>query len=156
MKKFCLILAACLVLAGNARAAGFMDTLGAECGRLLYSLNEYEFPATHSAITERNTRFDALEKCIELYKQNGGNMEELNARYMIAVSLGNCTLWDCLAGEATDDNKVDKCYEMQRITLNVALKSSRCGAYSQYKDIYPKCDIIETLKDVCENKTVDK
>lgn len=72
MKKFCLILATCLVLAGNARAENFVEALGAECGRILFDMEEHTYPDMYPNLMKRNSQFDAVEKCLQLYKQNGG------------------------------------------------------------------------------------
>ena len=151
MKKCCLILAVCLVLASNAKAASFVDTLGAECGRILYSLNMNDYPARYSVIAERNTQFDALEKCLGIYKQMGGDMQELNARYSRAIAVSNCWHIDCKARKKeTSEKTSDTCTGTTFINFGIVMEQDICTTYYNFKDILTNCPIISVLKPLCE------
>lgn len=72
MKKICLILVFLLATVESARAENFVNALGAECGKILFNMNNQTYPKLYSDIVKRNTQFDALERCLDLYKKTEG------------------------------------------------------------------------------------
>ena len=150
MKKFLLAVVVSVALIGQAKAENFIDALGAECGRLLFHMNEYEYPSVYTVIIKRNTQFDALEKCLSLYKQNGGDMQELNRRYYDARLLAGCAYIDCLVREKDDDKK---CNNMKAGAFDAAVKTSGCDLYWTWGNVYPNCGVIQKWKTVCEKQT---
>lgn len=145
MKKICLILAVLLATAESSQAANFVDTVGAECGKMLFNMNNQTYPKLYSDIVKRNTQFDALERCLDLYKKNGGNIKELNARYFIAESFYGCVFVECTKRKKNPDAICER-----DASFNVIIEKGGCWAYGALKDIYPNCDIWTLLKAECE------
>lgn len=161
MRKFYLILASCLALAGNVKAENFVEALGAECGRILFNMKEYTYPDRYPNIVKRNTQFDAVEKCVELYKQNGGDVKELNTRYYQAVEIANCEYNKCEKEISASSSVAKTCFDRIASVFNDAIRQDTCGAYWFYKDEFSNCAIINVLKSICEttleeNKAIDK
>lgn len=155
MKKFLLAIVGIVAIIGQAKAENFIDALGAECGRLLFNMNEYDYPSLYTVTIKRNTQFDALEKCLSLYKQNGGDMQELNRRYYNARALAECVLDACLAKE-TDEDAKKKCYNVVKVgTFETAVKINECILYWKWSEAYPDCGVILRLKPVCEKQMED-
>lgn len=152
MKKFLLAIVGIVAIIEQAKAENFIDALGAECGRLLFRMNESEYPLLYTVIIKRNTQFDALEKCLSLYKQNGGDMQELNRRYSNARVVASCAYIDCLVKE-TDDDK--KCNNMKAGAFDAAVKTSGCDLYWTLGNVYPNCGVIQKWKTVCEKQAED-
>lgn len=151
MKKFCLILAACLVLAGNVRAENFVEALGAECGRILVDIKSYGYARKKSEIL---SQYQSLEICMKLFKDNGGNFEELNQRYAHASLLRLMDWAEC-------SKKKDDICEMARINFNSILDKGLCGEYDLLKRLKALEMVnpqkVKFMKEFCEsNKTVDK
>ena len=150
MKKICLILVALLVMTESAWAENFVNTLGAECGRVLFIMENYDYPDMYPAIVKRNTQFDALEKCLSLYKQNGGDIRELNLRYHTATAIAGCALVTCLEKNTSSESSSKDCTNKQQAVFNNVMKMDKCIAYDAYKQDYPSCPAISVLKILCE------
>lgn len=150
MKKFYLALAVCLAFAGNARAENFVEALGAECGRILFSMRAYTYPDVYRNIIKRNTQFDAVEKCLDLYKQNGGDVQELDRRYFNADSLAACAYSICEKEISTSGSASNDCFDRKASVFNDVVRREVCTAYWAYKDEFSGCGIISVLKGICE------
>ena len=148
--KICLILVALLVTTESAWAENFVNTLGAECGRVLFIMENYDYPDMYPAIVKRNTQFDALEKCLSLYKQNGGDIRELNLRYHTATAIAGCALVTCLEKNTSSESSSKDCTNKQQAVFNNVMKMDKCIAYDAYKQDYPSCPAISVLKILCE------
>ena len=160
MRKFYLILVVCLALAGNIKAENFVEALGAECGRILFDMEEHTYPDMYPNLMKRNSQFDAVEKCLQLYKQNGGNMLELNTRYFRAVGLADCAYGICEKEISASSSVAKDCFDRKASAFNYAIRQDTCDAYWAYKDVFSNCAIINVLKSICEtpleeNKTSD-
>lgn len=81
MKKIIFLL---IILSFNAHAANFIDTLAGECGEILAHIEYYDYPTNYDNIKPRNSQFWALKKCLDVYKENGGDIEDLNKRFELA------------------------------------------------------------------------
>lgn len=150
MKKICLILVALLVTTESAWAENFVNTLGAECGKVLFIMENYDYPNIFPNIVKRNTQFDALEKCLSLYKQNGGDIQELNLRYHTASSIAGCALMSCLEKNTSSESSSKDCTNKQQAVFNNVMKTDKCIAYDYYKQDYSSCPVIFVLKTLCE------
>lgn len=156
MKKICLILVVLLATAENAWAENFVNTVGAECGRVLFIMENYDYPDMYPAIVKRNTQFDALEKCLSLYKQNGGDIQELNIRYHTATAIAGCALMTCLEKNASSESSSKDCTNKQQAVFNNVMRLNKCDAYDAYKQDYPNCFMISILKILCETSQTEQ
>lgn len=145
MKKFLLAIVGIVAIIEQAKAENFIDTLGAECGKVLFHMNQYVYPDMYPNVVKRNTQFDALEKCLSLYKQNGGDIQELNRKYLTAHNISLCALGKCIGKKSDSD-----CGEEARFVFERAIARSECGVYLMFKDVFQDCEIIEILKHKCE------
>ena len=93
MKKILILLS--IFYTYQAAAADFTDTLGAECSRILFALNEYKYPDNFEIINKRNMQFDYLDKCISLYEKTGGDVDTLNEKYLRAYTLYQLSIIQC-------------------------------------------------------------
>lgn len=159
MKKICLILVVLLATVESARAENFVNTLGAECGRVLFNMENYDYPDMYPAIVKRNNQFDALEKCLSLYKQNGGDIRELNGRYYTASEIAGCAYLDCVDNENTSAESSPSskdCLIRKGAIFNSVMKTDRCVVYAFYKQQYPNCFVISVLKTLCETSQAEQ
>lgn len=122
----------------QATAADFTDTLGAECGRILFALNEYDYPKMFDAINKRNEQLNYLEKCIKLYKENNGTIENINKRYYRAYLLYGMDMANCYAEKNT--KKSDECKSVAQYTFNTNLTLSSYELSNKYSFIYDNID----------------
>ena len=132
MKKLILALAICIIPV-KVMSANFVDTLGSECARLLFNLDAYDYPKYYDQFENRNSQFYALEQCLKVYKQSGGNIEELNKKYSIAKEITEYDLMLCL------DNKKDgdkKCEINQFLFKNI-IAQSPCETQDFVTNNYP-------------------
>lgn len=152
MKKILFVLVFSLFI-GNVKAADFIDTLGAECGRILHNLSQHDYPNVYPNIVKRNTQFDALEKCLSLYKQSGGNILELNNRYHTASSISICAYGTCLEKNTSSESSSNECVAVKRVIFYDVLEMDKCSAYDAYKKMYPNCTVFSVLKNFCEKRS---
>lgn len=136
MKKLLILFV--LLYTFNANAANLTDTIGAECGRILFSLSEYDYPQYFDAINNRNKQYDYLIKCLKLYKENSGNMDILNKNYYRAHKLYKLSLIAC--EEEKDRKKKDDCKEVSKYNFKENLSSSSYDLYEKYSFIYENID----------------
>lgn len=156
MKKICLILVVLLATVESARAENFVNALGAECGRILFHMSNYVYPDIYPNIIKRNTQFDALEKCNSLYKQNGGDIQELNIRYHTATAIAECALMTCFEKNTSSESSSKDCTNKQESVFNNVMKVDKCIAYDAYKQDYPSCPAIFVLKTLCETSQAEQ
>ena len=145
MKKFLLAIVGIVALMEQAKAKDFIEALGTECGNVLFHMSEYKYPGTYPDIIKRNTQFDALEKCLALYKQNGGDMQELNRRYFVADEISRCATINCVGKKSNNE-----CGEEHMFVFERAIARNECGVYLMFKDVFQDCEFIEILKQKCE------
>ena len=65
MKKLILAIAICLIPI-KVMSANFVDTLGAECARILFNLDVLTYPTLYTQFKNRNSQFYALEQCLKV------------------------------------------------------------------------------------------
>lgn len=106
MKKYLFLIAICLI-STNAYSENITDIIGAECGKIVYSLNNFEYPKNYKIINSRNKQFVSLEKCLNIYKENGGNIDVLNKRYFRAKKGYILDLSVCYS--IKDKKKIEDC-----------------------------------------------
>lgn len=132
IKKLILILIISLIPA-KVMSANFVDALGSECARILLNMDLYEYPKYYEQFENRNSQFYALEQCLKVYKQSGGNIEELNKKYSIAKEITEYDLMLCL------DNKKDgdkKC-EINHFLFKDIIEQSPCETQDFVTNNYP-------------------
>lgn len=106
MKKYLFLIVICLI-STNAYSENITDIIGAECGKIVYSLNNFEYPKNYEIINSRNKQFVSLEKCLNIYKENGGNIDVLNKRYFRAKKGYILDLSVC--SSIKDKKKIEDC-----------------------------------------------
>ena len=104
MKKFILAFLICLSVI-EAKAANLTDTLGAECSRILFSLENSIYPNNYDHIKKRNSQLAAFNLCILTYKDNLGDIELLNQRYYRAKAIYDIISVNCLKKDNEEKQK---------------------------------------------------
>lgn len=156
MKKLLFILS--LVLPINTNAATFIDTLGGECGRMLYKMNEYQHHDNIKLNKIQISKINELKTCLDLYTQYGGDFKELNIRYNTALALAKCHYEQYKkeippAEVLSSDDIATKLNAEHRTAFNTFIKQSPCLNYYLYKDALSMCSEITYLKTICELST---
>lgn len=80
----------------NANAANFTDTLGAQCAEILLILDINDYPINYDTMKKRNSQFWALQRCLNVYKENGGDLKNLEERFLKAKHLYDKDFSECL------------------------------------------------------------
>lgn len=146
MKKFILALTICFfpfeAYSSLLFDYDFVDALRAECGRVLYSLNEYEYTTAYENYKKRNSQYYALEQCLKVYKQNGGKMEDLNERYRIARKITYCDIELCISKSLNNNTEPKEC-DLNPYLFNKFMKEHYCMIYAEIKDKYLNCKSVE-------------
>ena len=148
MKKILILLS--IFYTFQANAANFTDTIGAECGRILFALNVYDYPTLFDAINNRNKQFDYLEKCIKLYKDNGGTTDDINQKYFRAYTIYEMNMGVCFAEK--DTKKKDECKKTAEYGFNENLTLSSYELSNKYSYIYDNLDEEEQNKETLSSK----
>lgn len=153
-----------LLLSSQAQASGdFIDTLGGECGRMLYRMNEYSYHKDIKLSQIQLSRINELKTCLDLYRQYGGDFQELNKRYYTALEISKCAYdyyikinppaqtlpTDDLKTILDKEKQNNKPEDYQNFIFNEAIKNSNCLNYYLYKDKYPDCATITYLSTEC-------
>ena len=136
MKKLFVLFA--ILYSFQANAANLTDTIGAECGRILFYLSEYDYPENYDTIIKRNKQFEYLEKCLKLYKDNNGNIDTLNKNYFRAKQLYELNILPC--DLENEKNKKEVCKELAIYTFMQDIISSSSELYEKYSFIYKHID----------------
>lgn len=118
MKKLILTLLILFVLSTSVRA-DIKDEIGAECLRILYIMRKSVYPKVYDNFKSRNSQFWALEKCLEIYKNEGGKREELDHRYLIANIGAGLEYDNCIATANETKKTSEDCFEKQLNTFSV-------------------------------------
>lgn len=162
MKYLLFILLTSLLLCTQAQAnANFINTLGAECGRMLYKMNEYQHHDNIKLNKIQISKINELKTCLDLYSQYGGDFNELNIRYYTALEISDCFYRDYIksissSNSQTEDKKtkeLEVASVLKKELFNNLIKNSNCLNYYLYKDKYPECNAILYLNTEC--KAVD-
>jgi hypothetical protein len=153
-----------LILSSQAQASGnFIDTLGGECGRMLYKMNEYTQVDNIKLSKIQSSRINELKTCLDLYRQYGGDFQELNKRYYTALEISKCAYdyyikinppaqtlpTDDLKTILDKEKQNKKPQDYQNFIFDEAIKNSNCLNYYLYKDKYPDCGTITYLSTEC-------
>lgn len=136
MKKILILLS--IFYTYQAAAADFTDTLGAECSRILFALNEYKYPDNFEIINKRNMQFDYLDKCISLYEKTGGDVDTLNEKYLRAYTLYQLSIIQC--ADIKDKKKEEDCRQSTVNSFNEDCSSSSIELYNKYDMRYENVD----------------
>jgi hypothetical protein len=150
MKKILVLFA--ILYSFQANAADLTDTIGAECSRILISLNDYVYPNNFDIMEKRNSQFNYLEKCLKLYKETGGNINILNKKYLRAYNLYEISNLVC--SEEKDAKKNDSCLKMSLINFNDDIKLSSLELSNKYSLFFENID--ETKKDTIIYKSAQR
>lgn len=162
MKYLLFIFLTSLFLNTQAQAnANFINTLGAECGRMLYRMNEYLYHDDIKLNKIQLSKINELKTCLDLYTQYGGDFKELNIRYYTALGISGCFYRDYIksissSNSQTEDKKakeLEAANVLKKELFNNLIKNSNCLNYYLYKDKYPECSEIIYLKTICELST---
>lgn len=153
-----------LLLSSQAQASGnFIDTLGCECGRMLYQMNEYTYVKDIKLNQIQSSKINELKTCLDLYRQYGGDFQELNKRYYTALKISKCAYdyyikinpsaqilpTDDLKTKLDKEKQNKKPLDYQNFIFDEAIKNSNCLNYYFYKDKYPDCATITHLSTEC-------
>jgi hypothetical protein len=164
MKYLLFIFLTSLFLNTQSQASGnFIDTLGCECGRMLYNMNEHIYHKNIKLSQIQSSRINELKTCLDLYRQYGGDFQELNTRYNTALAISKCAYDYYIKINPpaqilpTDDPKTRLDKEKQNnepqsykdLIFDEAIKNSNCLNYYLYKDKYPDCGTITYLSTEC-------
>lgn len=130
MKKYLFLI--CLLFPLSLKAENFVDALGAECSRVLHSLSGYDYPKRFDTMLRRNRQFDFLQTCIQLYKENGGQMDILNDRYYKAQMIYRTSMSKCLSQKTKEENV---CSERAEYAMDQTFLGRECDLKTD-NDIY--------------------
>ena len=150
MKKLILAIAICLIPI-KVMSANFVDTLGAECARILFNLDVLTYPTLYTQFKNRNSQFYALEQCLKVYKQNGGDFEKINFKYGIAKEI---TIYDFSLCEL-NKKAGDKDCEINQVLFSKAITNTHCLNRDLVESNYPNFHYKGALEILC-NKDIDK
>lgn len=120
MKKVLFVLGLMMFNCNVALSANFTDTLGAECARILYNMEKYDYPSSFDTIKLRNSQIDALRKCVDMFIEFGGNIEEFNKRFQRAITKAEKVFDECYV--TRDDNLYKDCSIQREIVFNNQVK----------------------------------
>lgn len=91
-----------MILSLNVHAANLTDTIGSQCAEILSYLDYWDYPSNFDMIKKRNSQLWALNKCLKVYKENGGDINELNKRYARASVKFYSKIGECYKQENMD------------------------------------------------------
>lgn len=152
MKKIIALLS--ILFAFTVSAADLTDTIGAECGRILFSLNEFKYPDNYEIIKKRNAQLNDLEECIKLYKDVNGTIENLNTKYFRAYTIYEMNMSVCSAEK--DTKKHDSCENSALSNFNENLRLSSYELSDKYSFIYDNIDEAEQKEENLSYKLAKK
>lgn len=133
MKKVIIAIAICLFPL-KVMSASFVETLGAECARILFQLEVNEYPQKAEQLKNRNSQFYALEQCLKVYNKVGGDTKELNRKYYIAKTIIDYDFNLCVLNK----KKMTKACEHKSDLLKNVINQSPCDVSGLIKKQYPE------------------
>lgn len=148
MKKLILAIAICLIPA-KVMSANFVDTLGSECARLLLKLDVYDYPKYYDQFKNRNSQFYALEQCLKVYKQVGGDFENLNRKYSLAKEIAEYDWYLCELNKKAGDKE---CTTNHYLFKDV-ITDSYCTTLKLVESKYPNFNYKNILEIFCNEET---
>lgn len=148
MKKLILAFAICLIPA-KVMSANFVDTLGSECARLLLKLDVYDYPKYYDQFKNRNSQFYALEQCLKIYKQVGGDFEDLNRKYSLAKEIATHDFYLCTLNKKAGD---EECSTNHYLFKDV-ITNSYCATLDLINNKYPNFNYKNILEILCSKET---
>lgn len=141
MKK--LLFIACLLFSSPVYAEDFITALGAECAKIIYNHSRWIYPTRFDNENSFNKQFAHLEKCLFLYKDNGGNIEILNKLYERATTFEKSYFFSCLRDKARNNNNNeefdklrDSCMQSQKSVWEDVMSGKECDLYTDDNIFY--------------------
>ena len=152
MKKLILAIAICLIPA-KVMSSGFINTLGAECARILFNMDAFDYPKVYTQFKNRNSQFYALEQCLKVYKQVGGDIEKLNFKYGIATDL---TIYDWKLCNLNKKDGDKEC-EFNQTLFKDIIVDGYCGISNLIQNKYPNFDLAmkTAIEFMCQKEIED-
>lgn len=148
MKKLILALAICIIPA-KVMSANFVDTLGSECARILFNIESKKYPSYYPQLKNRNSQFYALEQCLKVYKQVGGDFEKFNKKYDLARELA---MYDWSLCELNKKDG-DKDCEVKDYLFQNAISNLFCATFKLVESEYPNFNYKNVLEIICTQET---
>lgn len=133
----------CVLFIKPIYAEDFVDAIGAECSRILFHLSAYQYPPRYDTIIKRNMSYNSLQTCLQLYKENGGKIEILNARYSMSQILYKSSYMKC-SSKVSEEKEKKECKETALYVMDETLLGKQCGLQTDNDDYYINT-LLETI-----------
>ena len=131
MKKYLFIL--CLLFSTPVYAEDFISALGLQCAKIIYNHSKWEYPTNYKMENSNNKQFTYLEKCLFLYKDNGGNIETFNKKYEKAKNLEEVFYTRCIEKRLNNTQDPAKeretCLSIKRYIWESVMIGNECEYY---------------------------
>lgn len=121
MKK--LLVLFLLLYTFNVNAANLTDTIGAECGSILLKSEE--------------TKIEKLEKCLKMYKEVGGDYDQLNKKFYRSKVLFDIDMYNISEYSSANNKKdIDALIEITFLDFFNNMMLSSFELYNKHKNTY--------------------
>ena len=147
MKKYLFMF--CILISTPVHAEDFITVLGIQCAKIMYNHSNWKYPDMYKNENSFNRQFTYLEKCLFLYKDNGGNIETLNKKYAQAINFEDIFYNRCLKNHINKSEDIAKerenCMEIKPLIWESVMSGKECQFYD-ITDIYYINDLLSHCK----------